>query len=244
MVRAANNPTSKECRLDGCSHPHLRTVCMCIPGIYGEGDENMTLLGLWLASWGMWIFQLGDNTTLFEPIYVSNAVYGHMLAAKALLSEASSSEETDQVSGEAFNITDDRPAGFWWYMHKFYRFAGYNVTPRTIWVVPTWLLMMVGWVAECIYWVIFRGKKRPQILIRSKLEHLCRTRTFDVRKAKSVLGWRAQVGVDEAVEVSVKWGFEELARGSGKGKGKGKEENVDEVFQVGMLHGKDGKIKI
>ncbi|KAF7861414.1 hypothetical protein EAF04_007979 [Stromatinia cepivora] len=201
MVRPANNPPSKECRLDGCSHSQLRKVCMRIPGIYGEGDENMTLLGLWLAS---------DNTTLFEPIYVSNAVHGHMLAAKALLSEASSSEETDQVSGEAFNITDDKPARFWWYMHKFYRFAGYNVA-------PTWLFMMVGWMAKCIYWVIFRAKKRPQILIRSKLEHLCRTRTFDVRKAKSVLGWRAQAGVDEAMEVSVKWGLEELARGSGEG---------------------------
>ncbi|QSZ36844.1 hypothetical protein DSL72_006727 [Monilinia vaccinii-corymbosi] len=240
MVRAANNPPSRECQIDGCSHSHLRTACMRIPGIYGEGDENVTLLGLWMASWGLWIFQLGDNVTLYDPIYVGNAVFGHILAAKALLSEESSSGETpDKASGEAFNITDDKPSPFWWYMHKFYRFGGYNVTPRNTWVVPTWLIMMVGWIAEWAYWFMFLGKRRPQILMRSKLEHLCKTRTFDVGKAKRVLGWKRKIEVDDAIESSVRWALAELAKGSGSGKVKVEGvENVGEVIEVGSLNGK------
>ncbi|KAB8288450.1 hypothetical protein EYC80_010115 [Monilinia laxa] len=243
LVIAANNSSSKECQVNGCSHSHLRTVCMRVPGIYGEGDENMTLHGLWMASWGLWIFQLGNNNTLFDPVYVENAVLGHVLAAKALLSEASSSDDiTDEVSGEAFNITDDNPAPFWWYMHKIYRLGGYNVTPRNIWVIPTCVVMMLGWVAELVYWVIFWGKKRPQILIRSKLEHLCRTRTFDVGKAKRVLGWKPRVGVDDAMEVSVRWGLEELAKGSGGGRVE--VEDVGETFDIGTLSGKDWRANI
>ncbi|KAG4033916.1 hypothetical protein MFRU_004g04120 [Monilinia fructicola] len=242
LVIAANNPSPKESQMNGCSRSYLRTVCMRIPGIYGEGDENMTLLGLWMASWGLWIFQLGNNNALFDPIYVDNAVLGHILAAKALLSEAGSSDEIpDKVSGEAFNITDDNPAPFWWYMHKIYRLGGYNVTPRNIWIIPTWIVMTVGWVAEMMYWIVFWGKKRPQILNRSKLEHLCKTRTFDVGKAKRVLGWKPRVGVDDAIEVSVRWGLAELAKGSG---GKVEVEDVGETLDVGTLSGKNGRINV
>lgn len=125
LVRAANNPHSNECQINGCSHSHLRAVCIRVPGIYGEGDENVTLLGLWLASWRLWIFQLGNSDTLFDAIYAGTAVSGLVLAAKALVSEASLlAENKDPVSGEAFNKTDDKPSPFWWYMHQFYRFAG------------------------------------------------------------------------------------------------------------------------
>ncbi|KAF7907918.1 hypothetical protein BELL_0071g00080 [Botrytis elliptica] len=223
LVLAANNPSSKACHLAGkCSHSHLRTACIRISGIYGEGDENMTMLGLQLAHYGLSFLQLGDNTTLFDPIYVSNAVFGHVLAAKALLTEVETDiaytkdrdEDIDavppkpRICGEAFNITDDLPSPFWFYMRKFYTAAGHP--PKTIWVIPTWILFMLAWLTEYWFWIVYQGRRRPKILIRSKLEYLCMTRTYQVSKAKQRLGWYALVGVDEAAKNSMRWGLAKL----------------------------------
>ncbi|ESZ91020.1 hypothetical protein SBOR_8591 [Sclerotinia borealis F-4128] len=223
QVLVANNPSFSRCNFEGCSHPHLRTACVRIPGIYGEGDENMTMLGLQLARYGLSSVQLGNNTTLFDPIYVGNAVFGHMLAAKALLTELRMDidnsrkginpvveQSGDQICGEAFNITDDLPSPFWFYMRKFYAAAGYEPGPRNIWIVPTSLVFFIALVTEYFFWIVFRGKRRPQILIRSKLEHLCMNRTYNVNKAKKRLGWYAIVPIDAAIESSVKWGLDRL----------------------------------
>lgn len=75
----------------------------------------------------------------------------------------------------------------------------------------------------------------------SKLKHLCKTRTFNVEKAKRVLGWKANVDIDEAIEKSVKWGLAKLAGGNGSGKAKDMGEALEDVR---LLDGKDEEIEI
>lgn len=219
QVLAANNPSTSQCNYEGCAHSHLRTACIRVPGIYGEGDENVTVLGLQLARFGLSSIQLGDNTGLYDPIYVGNAVFGHMLAAKALLAELQADidssknsaypmekQSENRICGEAFNITDDTPSPFWNYMRRFYAAAGYKPRPQDIWIIPTGLVMYIALITEYLYWIIFMGRRRPAYLLRSKLEHLCMTRTYNVNKAKKRLGWYAIVDMDTAIESSVKWG--------------------------------------
>lgn len=59
---------------------HLRTVSIRISGIYGEGEteDRVTTRGLDMVYSGRANIQLGDNTPLFDRIYVHNAVHGHI----------------------------------------------------------------------------------------------------------------------------------------------------------------------
>ena len=213
MVRQANNrlPPGKG---------GLRTGCIRIPGIYGEGDENFIATAMFMAKWGLSRFQLGDNKNLFAPVYVGNAVFGHVLLAKALVASATNSTSTTavaapKVDGEAFHVTDGISLPFWNFMWKLYAAAGSPQNEKTVWVVPTWLIYIVAAVAEWFYWVIFRGQRRPQILIRGKLGHACLTRTYSVEKARKLLGWYPRIGVDEAAERSVKFALKEAEAKAG-----------------------------
>ncbi|TVY21927.1 Sterol-4-alpha-carboxylic decarboxylase [Lachnellula arida] len=209
MVRAAAN-----------THlPHengLRTGCIRVPGIYGEGDENMIVPGLQLAQWGLGCVQFGNNTTGFEPVYVANAVHGHVLLAKALLEEASNGPSsqpaedqvtTKRINGESFNITDDHPAPFWDYMRAIYAAAGHPQNPHEIWVIPAWLVHVLAVITEWAFWVIYRGQRRPKVMSWMKLEFVVVNRTYSTKKAKQRLHWHAIVPRAEAARRSADWGL-------------------------------------
>jgi len=213
MVRTASNTNL----------PHqggLRTGCIRVPGIYGEGDENMVVAGLQLARWGLGCVQFGNNTTLFESVFVDNAVHGHVLLAHALLAEASneaSGENTEKsrVSGEAFNVTDDHPGPFWDYMRAIYAAAGYPQRPQDIWVLPVWFVYVLAMMTEWAFWVIYRGQRRPKVMSWVKLEFVVLNRSYSTKKAKERLHWRAIVPRAEAARRSAEWGLTKLEESRG-----------------------------
>ncbi|KAM0342113.1 hypothetical protein ACHAPU_009727 [Fusarium lateritium] len=52
--------------------------------------------------------QVGNDTKLFEVLYVNKAAEAHILAIHALLNPVSS----DKAGGEAFFVSDGRPQPF------------------------------------------------------------------------------------------------------------------------------------
>lgn len=212
MVLAADD--SRGVRNPDNSHRNrLRTACVRLPAIYGEGDKYMTLMTMRVVRAGVSSLQMGYNTTLYHPIYVKNAVYGHIVTAKALLKEIESPQSFGsnmKVHGEAFNFTDDSPRPFFDYLHAFYAIGGSVQSQKTVWKFPNWLVMASVFVVEWIYWVVFRGQRRPEILTREKLEFVCKTRTYSAEKAEKRLGWKAPYPVDKAIEDSALWALKEL----------------------------------
>jgi sterol-4alpha-carboxylate 3-dehydrogenase (decarboxylating) len=61
------------------------------------------------ARTGRAIFQIGDDTNLFDFAYIGNTAYAHILAAEALLRESDGRAPDGplKVNGEAFFITND-----------------------------------------------------------------------------------------------------------------------------------------
>lgn len=87
----------------------LRMLCLRPPVIYGERDTQLIPGALAVLREKKTHFQLGDNTNLYDGIYVDNATSAHLMAAKALLRDKASDPKVD---GEAFFITDDNSMSF------------------------------------------------------------------------------------------------------------------------------------
>ncbi|KAH8597344.1 hypothetical protein B0O99DRAFT_685254 [Bisporella sp. PMI_857] len=101
-----------------------------------QANDERELRTVCLLGFGR--LQLEDNSTIFDPIYVGNAVDGHTVVARALLEEAEAGTQTDlpehppMTQGEALNMTDDHRASFWDYVHQLYAAVGYPQPPERI----------------------------------------------------------------------------------------------------------------
>jgi sterol-4alpha-carboxylate 3-dehydrogenase (decarboxylating) len=78
----------------------LRTTSLRVPGLYGEDDTNFIRATLEQLKKGQHKFQVGDNKTIRDYLYIDSCVLAHILAAKALL------EGKEGVAGEGFLISD------------------------------------------------------------------------------------------------------------------------------------------
>ena len=214
-VLAANQPT-------GPSKGKLLTGCVRIGPTYGEGDsKNITWQGIEIAKQGQTFIQLGGNTSLYDPTYVGNAVDLHILLAKALVREPAGNKY--KVDGEAFNVTDDSPMPFWDFFRGFFSATGVHQRPDRVLKIPTWVVFVLAWLTEWIFWIVFRGQRRPQRLMVFKIEFLTRTRTWSVEKAKERLGWRPRFTTDEGTRRGAAWALKKWdEEGETKRKRKGK----------------------
>lgn len=68
-------------------------------------------------------------------------------------------------------------------------------------VVPNRAVIGICCIAEWIVWLLSLGKRRPDDFLRQKLEHVYRTRTMNVEKAKEMLGWFPPVPIDKEIEM-------------------------------------------
>ncbi|KAL8992484.1 MAG: hypothetical protein Q9169_007063, partial [Polycauliona sp. 2 TL-2023] len=118
----------------------LRTVCLRMPGIYGERDTQMIPGSLEVLWDGKTHMQLGKNQNLFDAVYVGNAAWAHVLAAKALLS----GDARAGVAGEAFFITNDAAIPFWDFQREIYAAAGHTTDRTQVRVIPAWAGMRMA----------------------------------------------------------------------------------------------------
>jgi sterol-4alpha-carboxylate 3-dehydrogenase (decarboxylating) len=111
-------------------------------------------------------------------------------------------DEDMRVDGEAFVITNDEPWPFWDFVLTVGAKAGYPVKKEEVWVVPAWAFYAMAVAAEWGVWAVSFGKKESN-LNRQMVKYMTINRTFDITKAKKRLGYRPQVGVEEAIQRAV-----------------------------------------
>lgn len=186
----------------------MRTACIRLPIVYGERDLLSVPRMLSLLEKGQTNFQVGDGTNLWDFASADNAAIAHVLLAKALLARDPGAQK---VEGEAFNINDGQHHRFWDYPHAVWRAAGHEVKVHDVWVLPTWLALVVADLMEWLFWLFTMGTKRPAQLSRQQVEYSCFTHTYNIEKAKVRLGYVPVLtpSFEEGIRKAVAWTLEE-----------------------------------
>ena len=196
-----------ECLVLGANREYgdMLTVALRPATIFGEGDTSITPNMLKAYEKGQTKFQLGSNDNLFDFTYVGNVAHAHILAAVALMNTHTLKTQPldyERVDGEAFFITNDEPIYFWDFARMVWSAAGDKTQPSDVWVIPTQLGLVIVWLIEWLFW--FAGGRIPN-LTRKKVIYSSLTRFYNIDKAKNVLGYKPQVGVEDGVQRTVNW---------------------------------------
>lgn len=182
----------------------MRTAALRLCLMYGAGDYQSVPHLINAVKGGQSNIQLGDNTNEIDLISVSAAARAHLLTARLLLNPE---QANGQVAGEAFNITDGAPIKFWDYMRLVYRLAGDTTRPEEIKVIPGWLGLAMATVAESVYSLLTWGTKRPTQLNRTIVTHSIRSYTYDISKARRVLGYKPVPRLEDGLKEAVRHEF-------------------------------------
>jgi len=199
MVLAAN-----------CSS-ELRTICLRLPVIYGERDTQFLPGSLAILQHGNTNTQLGDNTNLFDAIYVGNAASAHVLAARVLLRTTTDQVGT-KVDGEAFFVTDDTSIPFWDFQRKIWSAAGDTTPLAEVRIIPAWIGMATAILVEYLFWIFtFAQKLPPKTIRRDALSYAITESTYCIDKAKERLGYRPSTNTEEGIRRGVEWTLQHQA---------------------------------
>lgn len=155
--------------------------------------------------------QLGDNSNLADFTYIVNAAYAHILAAEKLLAMPVDLEKaSNTVDGEAYFITNGEPVFFWDFVRAVWAAKG-HVAPYTI-ALPKFLSHYAGGAMELVAWLT---GKEPS-LTRMKVKLSTCQRYFDIRKAKTMLGYAPLIPLHQGVLDGVAWFVEQEKKESEK----------------------------
>lgn len=201
MVLAANRDSNQE-----GSRSKLRTGCLRLPLVYGERDQNSIPGALAALEKGQANFQLGDGSNVWDFVSADNVGVAHVLLAKALLAHDVAASKVD---GEAFNITDGERRLFWDFPRAVWEAAGHKTERERVWVLPTWVALVVADVLEWLFWILTFGTKRPTKLGRQQIEYTCLTHTYSINKATERLGYKPVSEFHEGIRRAVAWSLDE-----------------------------------
>ena len=196
LVRVSNDPDAG-----------FLTVCLRPAGMFGERDVNTLQKMVENAEAGRNKFQVGSGQNRFDFTYVGNAASAHILASEALLNEATFPSQTAAalgVAGEAFFITNDNPMPFWDFVRAIGSAAGRSVQPQDVWIIPESVGLSMALIAEWIIWIWLFGKSRST-MTRSGIRYSCLTRTYCIDKAKTRLGYKPSVSMEDGIKRGVDW---------------------------------------
>jgi len=180
----------------------LLTTVLCVPGIYGPRDTDITPNILKMPT----RLQLGPSNALHCYIYVKNAAHAYFLATNALLSSELPNKPDTKVDGELFFLSDDEPIGFWQFARKLKFEAGDQVAgdPSKVIVLPWVIVLTIALISEWAVWLFSFGRATPR-LNRFIVRFIRDGGYFDITKAKERLRYRPLVNMDEGIKETVKW---------------------------------------
>jgi len=112
-----------------------------------------------------------------------------------------------QVAGQIFFITNGEPIYFWDFARAIYErldkhFPGYR-KPRKPFVLPKSIGLLAASGAEWFSWML--GKEAT--FTKFKVTFSCATRWHNIEKARRVLGYHPQVGLEEGIDKMVDVSF-------------------------------------
>ncbi|EWG36068.1 hypothetical protein FVEG_14610 [Fusarium verticillioides 7600] len=193
-------------RLVIASHSEgLWAAAIRIPATYGEYDMNLVRQLVQSIRRKEHKMQVGNDTKVFEFLYVKKAAEAHILAMKALLDP----ETREKAGGQAFFVSDERPQKFFDFSRKLYAAAGYPVASEEVTKIPFFVMQAMASTAEWVYWIMTSGYIKPAMR-RSAIDHLDSGCCWSLDKAKGVLGYEPVADQDEAIRKTMEWGIKAL----------------------------------
>lgn len=161
-------------------------VCVVRPGlVYGPGDLH--LLGFF-TSIKKGLFRVIDGgKALLHPVYIDDMVSAMLLCA-----------EQPQALGRVYNIAGDQPVTIRELASAIAHALDRKLPSRSI---PLWLANL----ASDIFAVMpgMSGERAP--LTRSRVKFLTNSRVYDISRARSELGYRPEVELDEGMKRTAAW---------------------------------------
>ncbi|KAF8604066.1 C-3 sterol dehydrogenase [Ceratobasidium sp. AG-I] len=124
-----------------------------------------------------------------------------------LSDNALSKEEVSplSVAGQAFFITNGEPVYFWDFTRAVWRAAGH--VPSSRFVFPKDIGLMLAGASEWWSWI----SGREAGFTRFRVTFACASRWYNIEKARRVLGYEPQVGLEDGVQLMVDWWKKEQA---------------------------------
>ncbi|CAG8960443.1 hypothetical protein HYFRA_00008162 [Hymenoscyphus fraxineus] len=195
--------------LDANGKNGILTACIRPTALYGEGDSQMIPTVIKVLEDGQTNIWMGYNDVDMDVVYVGHVAKAEVLAALGLL-RCHIDPKAPRIDGQAFNITDDQVSQPWTFFRKYWLLAGDTTPLSRVWKFPPWLVMLMAHVAEWFAWILSAGKSRPQFLKVERMEFVLLTRTYNISKARQLLGftpWEGQphANQEEALKGSVDW---------------------------------------
>ena len=175
----------------GLDSKHM-AVCIIRPAVtFGEGDHVLIPSVHACIAKLETPFRLGDGNNLWDVVYVGNVAYAHVIALKNLLT-------TKTAHGEAFFIQNNEPISFREFCLACWKEFG-HAPPFQI-SIPATFGMFVGFISEMWTWV----SGSPATISRGSVLDATAMRYASGEKARTILGYEARVGLEEALGLSCK----------------------------------------
>lgn len=154
-------------------------------GVYGPGDARLLKL-FRLVQKGRFVM-LGDGTTLFHPVHVSDLVRGILLAA-----------ESERAVGRTYIVAGERPVKLAELVERIAAALGVQA-PRLRF--PAGPVLVLAGVVERVCRPF--GIEPP--LFRRRVEFFTKNRAFSWKRAAEEIGYRPEVSLEDGLAGTVAW---------------------------------------
>ena len=182
----------------------LYTCSIRCPPLYGENDTTFLPNAFWAAEKFYKYFPLiGHPSVKMTAMYVENAAWGHICAAKKLLDE----NARLRVGGQFYYVTDDTPSeSYSDFFKRFLSSLGYRTLPirLPVLLLTCFTYLMVVLIVFLV--AVFQYKSLGRALnYRRQLKMLSTSHTVSREKARTELDYEPHVPFDEAFKQSSRW---------------------------------------
>lgn len=168
--------------------PRLSTLALRPHLIWGEDDPHIFPRLLQRARQRrLRIVGRGDN--LIDTVHVVNAAAAHLDALDALATT------TSEAGGRPYFITQDEPVECWDWISKICRLGGAPPPTKRISFAAAYA---IGGLLETMFRATGRASEPP--MTRFMAAQLARDHYFDISAAKTALGYRARISMDEGLQ--------------------------------------------
>ncbi|XP_033111067.1 sterol-4-alpha-carboxylate 3-dehydrogenase, decarboxylating-like [Anneissia japonica] len=169
------------------------TVAIRPHSLFGPRDPLFIPTIIKTAKEGKLKFAIGNGKNLVDFTYIENAVYGHILAAKALDNNA-------KVSGKVYHITNDEPVGFWDFISQILRGLDYKPPQYHI---PYLFLYYLAMLVQLICFLLKPAVDIKPTFTPIRIAYAGTHHYYSCERAKRDLGYAPLVSMEEGIKITV-----------------------------------------
>ena len=161
--------------------------------VYGPGDTH--LLRLFRGIQGGWFRMIGDGTNLIHPVYIDDLVDGLM----RILPGDTAATGADRLKPRVFNLAGERPVPFGTFCETIAKAVGRKGLPSM--TIPKGLATAAGKFFELAH----KATRFPPPLTTETVKFLTSDRSYDISRAREVLGWQPVTDIEDGIRHAVGW---------------------------------------